>query len=51
MVHEGKINGLATTNENEGGNGGVSPELVDDGRKPPKSNSKSKSKVRKKVLF
>ena len=42
----GMENGLALVAENEGGNGVVTSELVDDGRKPPKSNSKSKSKVR-----
>ena len=41
----GMENGLALVAEKEGGNGVVTPELVDDRRKPPKSISESKSKV------
>ena len=34
-----KNNGLTLDIENEGGNGGLAPELVDDGRNPPISIS------------
>ena len=46
MGLEGKNIGLATTNENEGGNGEVRPELVDDRTNSPKSNSIQNSKVK-----